>query len=228
MQNATFTTQPMDNSLEPVQLEELQQRAPQPGVGRRLARHMGPRAASMINLGSGPKGGSMTNLGGSESNTGGNILMQQLHMQSKGNATWNTSGTSGNATWQSTSTSTPSAPNPFLQQMRHSSRNSAHISVGPSVGPWGAAPSGSSNANTFASIFGNAATATMGSSSNSALAMNSLMHPPQQRQLQTSDQGTPFGNNTMTFFTGMGSVTGEDDEAALRRWIDRMAEEEIG
>ena len=257
MRNATFTTQPTDNPLEPVQLEELQLRHQQQhGVSRRLTRQIDPRSASMMNLGGGPRSSSMMNLGGSSSNNGGSNLMmqlQQLQQQSKGNATWNSSGNTGNAAWGGSSASTPPARNMFLQSTRPSSSHTAQ----PSIGSWGQAPS-SSNANAFASIFGNA-NATQPSS-----AMNSMMHRPGQQQEQAASSGSSnhtviFGSSAtatppssamnsmmqrpgqqqkqaapsrssdnMTFFTGMGSVTGEDDEAALQRWIDRMAEEELG
>ena len=180
------------------------------------------------------------------------MQLQQLQQQSKGNATWNSSGNTGNAAWGGSSASTPPARNMFLQSTRPSSSHTAQ----PSIGSWGQAPS-SSNANAFASIFGNANATQLTS------AMNSMVHRPGQQQEQAAPSGSSnheviFSSATaalpssamngirqrpgqqqeqaapsrsrdnMTFFTGMGSVTGEDDEAALQRWIDRMAEEELG
>ena len=255
MRNATFATQPTDNILEPIPLTELQQRYQQQhGTSRR---RMEPRSASMMNLGGGPKSSSMMNLGGTSSNTGGNNLLmqlQQLQQQSKGNAIWNSNGSAGNAAWGHSSSSVPPARTVFLQPTIPSTSNTSQGSIG----LWGQTQSSSNAnafASIFGSAAAapsatatnsmiqrpdkqNEQAAMSGSTSNSNMtifgsataappysATNSMIQRPDQHQEQAAPSGS---SNNMTFFTGMGSVTGEDDEAALQRWIDRMAEEELG
>lgn len=51
------------------------------------------------------------------------------------------------------------------------------------------------------------------------------LHSVRQKQQQQGQQQPRLGQHNC--FTGMGAAIGEDDDTALQRWIDRMAEEDL-
>lgn len=181
MQNATFTTQELD-SLEPIQLEEYNQRSRQ---------RMAPKAVSCMSLGVGKSASAITL---------GSVGYPRQHQQQVGGH-------------QST--------DPLLrrlQMLKSSSNQVNHVA--------------SSHANNVSfhnhTISEEDSQASMGN-----FTWNNNQHEEAQSRRPTNmfasfmQQPRTTSAPEHNCFTGMGTASGEDDDTALQRWIDRMAEEEL-